>query len=232
MSVQAHLVITNVSPATWRASVFLHPQTIGRDAENDIVIPASYLSVSRRHAQIRVDRDKHKILVQDLNSTGGTHLNGIRLEALQETQLVIGDRLLLADLQLVVLSVDAPILEQPCKTPTTIMFDLPKSSIIVTGRGESDSPDSCRLKTLTRAELQVVWWVARGVTTLEGIGERLFRSPETVRTQLNKIFLKLNVHSREALLAWLVIHEISWTAAHKVDAVGDSSSSQDTSHGL
>ena len=56
--------------------------TIGRGAECNIVIPER--QVSREHA--RIWRDGSRILIEDLNSKNGTHLNGTSLSAPQELQ--------------------------------------------------------------------------------------------------------------------------------------------------
>jgi len=55
---------------------------------------------------------------------------------------------------------------------------------------------------LTHAELQVILWMSRGLTTPRQLGQRLFRSPNTVRTQLNSIYSKLEIHRRDEVVAW------------------------------
>ena len=51
---------------------------IGRVADNDIVVPASYVAVSKRHAKItQVDGAYY---IEDLNSTNGTFVNDERLK--------------------------------------------------------------------------------------------------------------------------------------------------------
>ena len=67
------------------------------------------------------------------------------------------------------------------------------------------------LDCLTAAELDVVRWMSRGITTYDDLSKKLFRSPHTVRTQMRNIFAKLDIHSREELIGWLRKLEISWT---------------------
>ncbi len=213
MTIHAHLILTNVSASQWQAPILCQVQTIGRGVENEIVIPLTYDTVSRRHAQIRFDIDKKVIMIRDLNSTGGTRLNGVHLAAHREIQVVVGDRIALAELELVVVSSNASVLKQPGKLPKTFVASYPKSSIILVGRGALDSDDRRKLQSLSPAEFQVVFWVSRGLSTFDDIGKKLFRSPHTVRTQFNSIYHKLHVHSREELQAWLKHYEISWACS-------------------
>ncbi|WP_420629525.1 FHA domain-containing protein [Candidatus Leptofilum sp.] len=61
------------------------PQTIGRSANNGIVINDA--EISRRHAQLTPQADSY--VLEDLGSTNGTFVNGLRLE--QPTMLNHGD---------------------------------------------------------------------------------------------------------------------------------------------
>ena len=63
--------------------------TIGRDAENDIVLP--FGQISRRHAQIQCSQSG--CTVTDLGSTNGTFLNGTRLSSRKRYPLRPGDQL-------------------------------------------------------------------------------------------------------------------------------------------
>jgi DNA-binding CsgD family transcriptional regulator len=57
---------------------------------------------------------------------------------------------------------------------------------------------------LSRAEYDVIAWMARGVVEVDDISRQLFRSVNTVRTQLSKIYEKIGVHSRAELLGVLI----------------------------
>lgn len=57
---------------------------------------------------------------------------------------------------------------------------------------------------LSRAEYDVLAWFARGVVEVEDISRLLFRSVNTIRTQLSKIYEKTGVHSRAELLGELI----------------------------
>jgi len=69
--------------------------TIGRAVENDIVITSR--RVSREHARVR--REKWRVILEDLDSTNGTFLNGERL--LAPTNLHDEDRVTIGDVTLV-----------------------------------------------------------------------------------------------------------------------------------
>lgn len=206
MSILAYLMMTNVSPATWLRALYSTPQLVGRAFDNEIVIPKTYLTVSRRHLRIWSNSDT--LMVRDLDSTGGTRLNGVLLTPNCDTQIVFGDRLALADIELIVVSPDAEILQHALsEVDTSLDTD---SSIILAGTEKGDSLDARRLQQLSPAELQISFWVSRGLTSCKDIAAQLFRSPHTIRTQMNSIYRKLHVHSREELLAWLKRHELSW----------------------
>ena len=64
--------------------------SVGRDASNDIVVSSN--SISRRHAEIRVDGET--LLVRDVGSSNGTFVNGKRI---RNQQLEDGDTLAFGD---------------------------------------------------------------------------------------------------------------------------------------
>ncbi len=72
--------------------------TIGRGADNDIVLPVS--QVSRQHASIQCDREACRIV--DGGSTNGTFVNGFRLSAGTPWVLQPGDLLTIGSVNLLV----------------------------------------------------------------------------------------------------------------------------------
>lgn len=60
----------------------VHPITIGRSRECDLIFPAR--DISRRHAQIYWDGDVYRL--EDLGSINGTHVNDSKCEATQILQ--------------------------------------------------------------------------------------------------------------------------------------------------
>ena len=204
--------MTNVPPHIWQAAVFDRPQIIGRLPDCDIVIPGEYVHVSRQHAVVGADHDG--LWIQDLGSSGGTQLNGVPLVPKVQTRAVIGDRMLLGGLELYFVSPEASVLDESDaplsekkETRQTVRF----TSHTVKSLG------GVHLSSLSPAELEVVRWVCRGLTTVDEIGRKLFRSPHTVRTQLGSVFKKLEVHSREELLALLRRCETAWTQPDSSD---------------
>jgi DNA-binding CsgD family transcriptional regulator len=212
-SVTAYLLMTNVSHNEWQAPVFERSQIIGRRPDCDIIIPEEYIHVSRQHAVVGTDKDG--LWIQDMGSSGGTQLNGVPLVLDTKTRAEIGDRVSLGGLELYFVSPDASILDESeeasnAEEKTRRTVQLTAKSIKAVG--------DARLSSLSPAELEVVRWVCRGLTTFEEIGRKLFRSPHTVRTQLGSVFKKLNVHSREQLLALMRKCEIAWTQPESNDA--------------
>ncbi len=77
------------SPALGAGDLFTldsHPVTIGRGATNDVALPEDEYS-STRHARLEPRRDG--VWIEDIGSTNGTFVNGIRLT--RERRLVPGD---------------------------------------------------------------------------------------------------------------------------------------------
>jgi DNA-binding CsgD family transcriptional regulator len=211
-SAVAYLLMTNVPPHVWQASIFDRPQVIGRLPDCDIVIPGDYVHVSRQHAVVGVDHDG--LWIQDLGSSGGTQLNGVPLIPKVQTRAMIGDRMLLGGLELYFVSPEASVLDE-LGTPLSEKLET-RQTVRFTAQSVK-SMGGVQLSSLSPAELEVVRWVCRGLTTVDEIGRKLFRSPHTVRTQLGSVFKKLEVHSREELLALLRRCETAWTQPDSSD---------------
>jgi pSer/pThr/pTyr-binding forkhead associated (FHA) protein len=103
---------------------------LGRRMENQIVIDDP--RVSRAHAQLRVSKDRFALF--DLNSTGGTFVNGQRIN---KSILVPGDVISLAGVTLV-FSQDLPTGRDPERVSTeprsTISSDRPTAVMDQTGK--------------------------------------------------------------------------------------------------
>jgi pSer/pThr/pTyr-binding forkhead associated (FHA) protein len=83
-----HLVVMT-SPALERGDVLTldaHPLTVGRAANNDVALGADEYA-SGRHARIEPRRDG--VWIEDVGSTNGTFVNGIRVT--RERRLTPGD---------------------------------------------------------------------------------------------------------------------------------------------
>ena len=75
---------------------------LGRDATCEITIPAA--DVSRHHARLRLTLDG--LTVEDLNSTNGTWVNGVRVHT--PTPLNLGDILRVGGSELIVAATTGP----------------------------------------------------------------------------------------------------------------------------
>jgi diguanylate cyclase (GGDEF)-like protein len=89
---QAALVVLQGSESEIGTHVLLdRPVTIGRDPK--IELPLQDEGISRRHCRVFNDKDKEQFVVEDLNSTNGTLLNGKRVSG--KARLEPGDRIFL-----------------------------------------------------------------------------------------------------------------------------------------
>ena len=125
--------------------------------------------ISRSHAELR-DRDGQWILV-DLGSSNGTKVNDRRIE---QHPLRDGDRIQLGRTTILFTAEDDP---NPTETDT---------------RALAKAPD------LSERERQILALVPRGLTDRE-IGQRLFISPSTVRSHLDRIGKKTGLRRRTEL---------------------------------
>ncbi len=198
MSAAAYLVLTNVSPNDWVGTISERRQAIGRGDDAELRIPSSYIHVSRSHAVVFTENNG--LWLTDLGSKAGTRVNNVPLTPYQPFRLMIGDHLWLGAAELDVVA--TPKLVNPRRIPndeSTVGF-MPGQS----GASEANGAAKDGFASLTRAELEVVLWISRGLTDPDEVASSLFRSPHTVRTHLANIYTKLNVHSRDQLLACLV----------------------------
>ena len=208
MPTAAYLVMTNVPSTTWLGTLHLNHQTLGRGDEADLRIPADFAYVSRRHAEVWAD--EHGRWILDLDSTSGTRVNSVPLTPNQPFRLMLGDHIWLgaAELDLVT---DADLSRRrpyPNSEDPNVPSE-PKGSTVRYGAKPTGSVTFTHASThlfaqLTPTEVDIVLWMSRGFTDPDEVAGTLFRSPNTIRTHLTNIFSKLNVHSRDQLLACLL----------------------------
>jgi DNA-binding CsgD family transcriptional regulator len=200
-----YLVIVNLSAADWSARISAQPQVIGRGNEVEIQVKKSNASVSRKHARIWHDE---RIWIEDLGSTFGTWVNAVKIPSGRPTEISLGDRLTLGLVEIVV--VDRAGLEawtaddrsgsEDSRSEDPMMVEMLRRV------AELKLP-AATLDRLSHAEREIVMWMMRGVTEPDEIAKRLYRSAHTVRTHLNNIFRKLEVHSRHELMGQLLRHD-------------------------
>lgn len=161
--------------------------------------------VEREHLLIRRDRYGTKIL--PLHG-GAVFLNANPLTAQGETTLVKGDRVRLGSPRV---GVDLIVI---CSSELSGLSLGPEGEeqdgnvsafeSVLAGRKSAKAAWGSGMLSLTPAEYEIVAWIGRGVHDLEEIAARLFRSVNTVRTQLNRIYDKLEVHSKAELCAFII----------------------------
>ena len=191
----AYLVLINGDPKEWCEPISQPRQLIGRSRQCDIVVPERFQSVSRRHAEL--NGDQRGIRIRDLNSRSGTRVNGIWIEDRQEAPLMSGDRIWMGGVELEVVSELPAMNYGPDQADPSLEETARRQSGALPLRAE------LLLAELSAAELAIVLWIGRGYVKDEEIAEKLFRSPHTIRTQINSIFRKLNLHSRSDIIALL-----------------------------
>jgi DNA-binding CsgD family transcriptional regulator len=209
----AFLILTNGNPEEWSAVVDEQHKTIGRSRQCEIPLSQKYNYVSRRHAEIY--RDGRAIKLRDLGSRSGTRVNGVWVDRNKEVTIVPGDRIWMGGVELEVVA------EIPAAKGVEEYFgdSIERDDDISGQLGPTRNLHTqLLLAELTPAELAVVMWIQRGYLKDEDIAAKLFRSPNTVRTQVNSIFRKLHVHSRADIISLLKASD--WTADNSLDSKG------------
>ncbi len=208
MAESAYLVMVNVPDEDWSFRIDSQRKVLGRSAEAQIRVPARHLHVSRRHAEVW--RDKNGLWLKDLHSRGGTRINGVWLEKGQQTAIMTGDRIALSTLELEVagqVSKLAQLMDEVnlevCDGPDDVQDSVEAGKTTSVDRHHPRNLVRLKLCQLTPAELDIVLWMYRGYTTDEELGRTLYRSPNTIRTQVASIFGKLGLHSRTEIVTWL-----------------------------
>jgi DNA-binding response OmpR family regulator len=113
--------------------------SIGRVGDNDLTIDDR--RVSRRHAQVR--REDFHYFIEDLDSTNGTWLNGVRLTSL--VPLRNGDRVQIAD---VVLVFNDPNTTTRAEAFQALSLDEARGQVVIAGRAITLTPKELSLLRL------------------------------------------------------------------------------------
>lgn len=195
----AYLFMLNVPPDAWYAQLTEQEQILGRHSDCQIIVPDHCRTVSRRHAVLWIKQGK--IWLRDLGSRAGTLINGVRIPAQRAISIEATDRISFGEVELTIITAWQPAKHgsdagNSSTKPVSSSVTMAKSPGATT-HGEYSPLD------LTPAEIEILVWMRRGYTSLDTIGQKLYRSSHTVRTQLASIFRKLDVHSREELLGQL-----------------------------
>lgn len=64
---------------------------VGRSADNNLML--NHREISRQHMRITLDYDTDKYVVEDLNSSNGVFLNGVRIPSRVPQELSVGDEI-------------------------------------------------------------------------------------------------------------------------------------------
>jgi DNA-binding CsgD family transcriptional regulator len=209
----AYLTMTNVDPQDWCVAFTSRPKLIGRSPQVDVPISDRHVGVSRRHAEIWTDRGT--LQIRDVGSKAGTHVNGVWLNGRSEAKVFVGDRIWIGGIEFQVVD-DVPLMAQVLADSEIVgLGEATEGAGAATATADGlarstefqlakpPHPVRAKLAQLSQAELQIVLWIGRGFMDDVELGQQLHRSPNTVRTQLNSIFRKLDLHSRTDIVAFL-----------------------------
>jgi pSer/pThr/pTyr-binding forkhead associated (FHA) protein len=162
--------------------------TLGRDPTCDIVL--TEVSISRRHAELRVDgRIVH---IRDLNSRNGTFVNGQRID---EAETRIGDQISFASVAFFLVDGQEADLET----------DDPRLGSRTEPAGDGKLGEQATLAgRLSEAQHRVFERILKGLSEKE-IAAELGVSRHTVHRHICRIYELAHVNSRSELLAMFVV---------------------------
>lgn len=192
---KAFLVLVNIPRAEWNYAISDTRQLIGRASDAPVRLPASHRTVSRRHAMVWHDRGN--LWLCDLQSRGGTRVNGIWLKSNEPAIIVEGDRLTLGGTEM---RIEPALPDQvPSSNGHAVDPDLHASETMAFAPHPAIGTRSL-MEGLTYCEHNVVLWMGRGYIQDRDLSKLLHRSPHTVRTQIGQILKKLGARSRAAVV--------------------------------
>ena len=178
---QAHLEIVAGDQPSRRIVIDRDTLVIGRSREADLVLDAD--GVSRKHARI-TRSGQHALNIVDLAAKNGTFLNGERIDV---AALHHGDRIQIGPVVLCLVFSDAD-----AELPPVVPVAPAAATAAASDARESPVP------ALSAREWEVAQCVAQGLTNGE-IAKVLGVSRRTVATHLERIYERLDIHSRAAL---------------------------------
>ena len=133
----AALVVSLGDTVVQTVTLSARPLRIGRLPENGLVLPDP--SVSRQHAEVRLEEEGHAVTVVDLGSSGGTSIAGIALLADQPSKLEDGMVIRIGPYDLTFHAATAP--ATPTSSPT-VQATTESPQPVAFGRTVSPSPIS------------------------------------------------------------------------------------------
>jgi DNA-binding CsgD family transcriptional regulator len=156
---------------------------VGRSSRSSFVV--NDLSVSRRHAEIVASKDV--VVITDLGSRNGTHIERTRLKIGEPKEAEQGQVIFFANAQFIIMGEKFNENQEMSEFSTAVIHHPPK--------GEPPA-----MKDLTKAERSVLEHLLEGMGEKE-TADKLFRSQHTVHDHIKSIYKKLGVNSRPELLA-------------------------------
>ncbi|MBI3468614.1 MAG: FHA domain-containing protein [Planctomycetes bacterium] len=146
-----YLVLTNIPHAEFSHKVEEQPKMIGRSPDAAIWIPAHFSQVSRRHAEVWID--KYGIQIRDLGSRHGTCINGVWLDRVKQAAIERGDRIWVGGVEfrivddVAALAKFRPQSRDPDETPPP---------------GPHPSPARAMFQMFSAPDVEVLLWISRG----------------------------------------------------------------------
>lgn len=166
-----YLEFEDGTSTTQRVALENESTIVGRSSGADLRLDVD--GVSRKHA--RISRVGQALSLVDLGSKNGTFLNGERVDV---AALHHGDQIQLG--------------------PVTLRFVLAEPDGAPTDPAADTTTNAMLVERLSPREHEVATHVAKGLTNPE-IAEVLGVSRRTVATHLERVYARLNIHTRVAL---------------------------------
>jgi len=191
-----YLVMKNVPAERWSYLLNQKSVVLGNSpdpATCQVWIPNVFGWVSGAHAEITRDRTGHRL--RDLDSDGGTAINGAWITGSKRGELQFGDTIWIGGVELEVV-----------KRVDRLARVVPTQDHWPSGPRPEDAALRCnrlRCASLTQGELHIVLGVSRGIVHVKQIATAQSCATSTVPVHLRSIYRKLGVRSLQQLNDWL-----------------------------
>jgi DNA-binding CsgD family transcriptional regulator len=195
--------LVNIPSHQWSLKLEGRRKIIGSSVGADGMLPDYFRHVGDYHAEAWIDRDG--IWIRDFGTEAGTRVNSLSLPRFGATRLELGDQVKIGDADLEAVVGEGRPVSQGTRQAVDVdaVTLLPDDLLCAVAASQVCATRALMLSRLTDAELDMVMFVRRGLTSEHQLLDYFDMDISKVRTLLESILTKLEVRSVDELAALL-----------------------------